>query len=121
MSFDNNMQKEKQITVILADDSKVFLETAIRFFKSDASNRINILKTAADGFEAIEFTALLNPDVLVMDLNMPGMNGLEATRIIKNLINPPKIIIISIFEAPADETLERRTGADRFLCKIIRV
>jgi DNA-binding NarL/FixJ family response regulator len=71
---------------------------------------------ADNGEKAVALTRQLRPDLVIMDVRMPVMNGVEATRQIKQLPNPPRIIIVSLCDA-STERLALRAGADAFCSK----
>ena len=76
---------------------------------------IEIVGEAADGREAIELVAECRPDVVLMDVRMPLMDGLEATRIIKDRWPEAKVIVLTMYPSHQDEALA--AGADAFLVK----
>ena len=108
----------KEIRVIIVDDSIEFLNSAIQFINSEANHNIRIQKTSKNGLEAIEDILALHPDIIIIDIDMPRMNGFEATEIIKNLIAPPKIIIVSIHDSSSYKLKAIKSGADAFLSKM---
>jgi len=67
--------------------------------------------------EALERTIELRPDVVLMDMSMPRLTGIEATRAIKKQIPDTKIIILSVHSAKVYERLARDSGADGFIGK----
>ncbi|MFB3145731.1 MAG: response regulator transcription factor, partial [Nitrospirales bacterium] len=71
----------KKIRVLITDDHRVVREGLSAIL--DTKEEIEIVGEASDGGEAVEKARELLPDVIVMDVSMPGMNGVEATRIIK--------------------------------------
>jgi DNA-binding NarL/FixJ family response regulator len=76
---------------------------------------IIVLDEAADGAEAIRLVETLQPNGVIMDVRMPGMDGLQAARLIKSRWPEIKVIIVSMYAAYCDEALA--TGADAFLEK----
>ncbi len=105
----------KRLKVMLVDDSPVFAEAAVGFLAGE--RRLYVLAVASSGHEALGRIDAERPDVVLMDLHMPKMDGLEATRRIKSLAGAPQVIMISL-----DDTVEHRfaakaAGADAFLGK----
>ncbi len=89
------------IRVLIVDDSQVVSQMLSYIFSSDPA--ISVLGIASDGEEAIAMTARLKPDIITMDIVMPGMNGFEATRrIMEN--TPVPIIIVSSSYDPSEIT-----------------
>ena len=88
----NKRNDDKVIKLIIVDDS----ETVRQSIKSmlELEDNIEIIGEAINGNKAVELSSKLNPDVILMDLKMPGMDGLEATRII--IKNNPAIKIIAL-------------------------
>jgi len=80
------------IRLLIVEDSPV--ARAILMFVLESDPEIQVVGSAADGSEAVEMVELLKPDVVTMDINMPRMNGLEATRHIMQ-VRPVPIIIVS--------------------------
>jgi DNA-binding NarL/FixJ family response regulator len=78
---------------------------------------VEVLGEAEDGWEAIRQTEALQPDVVVMDLEMPVMDGYEATHRIKVRQPAPRVIILSIHAGAGEEERARAVGADAFVVK----
>jgi len=76
-----------------------------------------IVGQASDGHEALELTRALKPDVVMMDISMPRMNGIRATERIKNEFPHVRIIGLSMHGEREHGTAIRRAGADAFLNK----
>lgn len=106
---------EKIITILQVDDSEVFLEAAKEFLSSQTGFRL--VGQARSGEEAIEQFAALSPDLVLLDLFMPGMNGLDTTRRLKAQPGAPKIIIVSMHNGSAYRSVALVAGADAFLSK----
>lgn len=103
------------IRTLLVDDSLEFLEAAERFLDSDP--QIEIVGTVDSGLDAIEKASLLQPDLVLMDLAMPGINGLEATRQIKTHLNPPRVIILTLLDNLEYRRASSAVLADGFISK----
>jgi len=82
------------INVLLADDHGVLRDGMQRLLEANAD--IKVVATADDGREAVEKAAELRPDVVVMDISMPNMNGLEATRRIADRVPATGVAILSM-------------------------
>ena len=85
-----------KIRILIADDHPVFRFGLRALLNADAE--MEVISEAASGEEAIEQAATLQPDIIVMDLNMPGVNGLEATRQIIQISPHIGILIITMFD-----------------------
>ncbi len=103
------------IRVLIVDDSVHFLEVEKRFLAMQPE--LTIVGSATSGEAAISQTDHLHPDLILMDLTMPGMNGLQATRQIKNQPNAPRIIIVTLHDQNAYRTMSETVGADGFITK----
>ena len=105
----------KKVKVLIADDHRVVREglTAILEMKED----IQIVGEAADGGEAVEKARTLMPDVIVMDVSMPGMGGVEATRIIKRELPHIGIIALTMYDDQQYIFDFVRAGATGYLLK----
>jgi DNA-binding NarL/FixJ family response regulator len=78
---------------------------------------IEIVGEAENGQAAIELAAALHPDVILMDVEMPIMDGLAATRLIKQQRPQCRVVILSIHDDEADRATARSAGADDFVDK----
>jgi DNA-binding NarL/FixJ family response regulator len=103
------------IRTLLVDDNPEFLEAAKRFLSSET--QLKIIGTAYSGQEAINKTEIHHPDLILMDLAMPDMSGLEATEFIKQRSNPPHVVILTLHNTPEYREASRDVGADGFITK----
>ena len=87
------MKLTKRITVLIVDDHMIVREGLISLLKSEST--IEVIGDAADGRQAVALALELHPDVIAMDIAMPQMNGLEATRQILKAAPETKVIILS--------------------------
>jgi len=100
------MNSAKHITVLIADDHMVVREGLRKLLEAESD--IEVVGEAATGRKAVELARKLQPDVVVMDIAMPQMNGLEATRQIRKTDPNVKILILS---AHSDDAYVERVAA----------
>ena len=103
------------LRILLVDDSPAFLHAATRALALDS--RIDIVGKASSGHQAIALVPEVQPDVVLMDVAMPGMNGFEATRQIKSRPNPPRIVMLTSHDIAHYRTAAADAGADNFVNK----
>jgi DNA-binding NarL/FixJ family response regulator len=82
-----------------------------------AHDSIDVVGEAGNGLEAVELCRTARPDVVLMDIRMPVMDGIEATRLLKGLEPAPRVILVSAYEQEALVESGRRAGADLFVVK----
>jgi DNA-binding NarL/FixJ family response regulator len=81
---------------------------------------IEVVGEAGDGREALALARELRPDVVLMDLNMPGCDGLEATRQLMLEPDPPRVLILTMFDADENIYEAMKAGASGFLLKDVK-
>jgi len=103
------------IRVLVADDNQEFRLAVRELLESDL--QIRVFGEACDGLQAISLTAHLQPDLIIMDIAMPLMNGLEATSAIRE--RWPKVVVILVTAIPSNsyQQISDRCGANAFLPK----
>jgi len=106
------------IRVLVADDQPLMRAAFEMILRPEAG--IEIVGEAADGLQAVEETRRLNPDVVLMDVRMPNMDGVEATRILAAEDRSRKILILTTFEIDEYVIEALRAGASGFLLKDVR-
>lgn len=104
-----------QFHVLIADDHPLFRK-GLRALLS-ATPDIDIVGEATTGQEAVELAAELQPDVILMDLQMPGINGVEATRQILHTSPHIRILVVTLFEDDASVFTALRAGARGYVLK----
>jgi DNA-binding NarL/FixJ family response regulator len=102
-------------TVIIVDDNAIIRELLCDFFTR--AGDFEICGQAENGREAIEKAQQLHPDLIVMDLSMPVMNGLEATKILKTLMPAVPVILYTSHSDPFVEKEARFAGASAVMSK----
>jgi DNA-binding NarL/FixJ family response regulator len=100
------------VTRVLVVDDQALVRTGFRMIL-EVEPDLEVVGEAADGLEAVEMAASLRPDVVVMDLNMPRMDGVEATR----RITSSRVLVVTTFDDDARLAGALRAGASGFLLK----
>ncbi|MFF8675038.1 response regulator [Streptomyces sp. NPDC015242] len=110
------MTRPAPIRVVLADDERM-VRTALRAILS-AEPDLEVAGEAATGAEAVSVVRELRPDVVLMDVRMPGIDGIRATeQILATLAEPPRIVVVTTFENDSYVYDALRAGAAGFLLK----
>ncbi len=102
-------------TVLIVDDDSMFRVLLKRVLTRDPN--IDVVGEARDGEEAIQLVRKLRPDVVLMDIKMPGLNGLEAMRRSKAERPVTKVIVLTIHDEGPFHSAAVAGGADAFLPK----
>ena len=112
-------RQEHKVRVLVVDDDPDFVEAAKVSLAAD--RRIEVVGGAASGDEAVRQAAALRPEVVAMDVAMPGLDGLEATRLIRKDQPECRVVLVSgsIFVDRGDEGFEaaRAAGASAYVVK----
>ena len=103
------------ITVLLADDHGV-IRDALRYLL-EAQGDIQIVAMAADGQEAVEQATIHCPDVAVMDISMPRMDGIEATKRICGLCPHTQVVMLTIYNSGEHIQRALKAGAAGYVLK----
>jgi DNA-binding NarL/FixJ family response regulator len=106
---------ETPIKVLVVDDQQLFADSLAMFLKHD--EKIEVVGTASSGAEAIDLAAKKLADVVLMDLFMPRMDGLEATKRLLELCPQTHVIVLSGLGDDEIQTQARAAGADGYLQK----
>ena len=102
------------VRVLIADDNPLFVEMIDAMLTAEG---IHVIGRAQDGQEALEQTLALDPDVTVMDISMPVLDGIEATRLIRERRPNARILVLTGSKAVSDVDRARKAGAAAFLSK----
>jgi DNA-binding NarL/FixJ family response regulator len=106
---------EKEIRVLIADDHTLFRDGLVSLLKSVPE--IDVVGTAQDGEEAIQLAASSQPDVVLMDLLMPKVNGIEATQQIIQTSPHIGVVMLTMFEDDESVFSAMRAGARGYILK----
>jgi len=112
--FDRLGERSAIVLKVLITDDRVASRKGLRALMLTQPD-IQVIGEAADGKRAIQFIKKEKPDVVIMDAYMPGMNGLEATKIIKKKWQEIRVVFLTLHEGIREEALA--AGADAFLVK----
>jgi len=104
-----------KIKLIIADDHQLFREGVINLLQS--AENVEVIAQAENGQDAIDKANQFKPDVLLIDIAMPGMNGIEATKILKDQMPELKIIAVSMHSDKQYVKGMLEAGADGYLLK----
>ena len=103
------------IRILLIDDNTAFLGAATKFLNSLAG--VAVVARATSAAEGLARAAELMPDLVLMDVVMPGMNGLKAVSLVKQGADAPKTVIVTLHDTEAYRSAARAAGADGFIVK----
>lgn len=106
------------LRVVVADD-QVLVRTGFRMI-IDARDDLEVVGEASDGHEAVRLTRDLAPDVVLMDVRMPVLDGIEATRQIAECGSRARVLVLTTWDVDAHVVAALRAGASGFLLKDIR-
>ena len=101
--------------VLIADDEPLFVETVQALLAADA--RVEVVGTATNGHDAVDLAVALAPDVTLMDIAMPMLDGIEATRRIREQVPDACVLVLTGSSISADVDRARRAGVAAFLTK----
>ena len=103
------------VRVLIVDDQLPFREASRMVV--DLTDGFEVVGEAENGEQAVELAASLDPDLILMDVQMPGIDGLEATRRIMDSDDPPRVVVMSTHESGNFEGPALAAGAAGFLPK----
>ena len=104
-----------RIRVLLVDDDAL-VRAGLRMILS-SSEEMEVVGEAADGADAVAAVQRHRPDVVLMDIRMPGTDGITATAALRRMADPPHVIVLTTFQADEHVMSALRAGADGFLLK----
>jgi DNA-binding NarL/FixJ family response regulator len=108
-------RRTSPIRVVLADDSPTFLDVLRGWLARD--EKFEIAALAHDGRQALEVVERLRPDLVLIDAVMPGCDGFQATRSIKERALAPVVIIVTLLDGEVARHAAQAAGADGFVSK----
>ena len=101
-------------TVLVADDHRQFREALVALLELDG---FEVVGQAADGADAVALAKQVRPDVVVMDLSMPVLNGLDATRLVRDALPWTPVVVLTAFTGDELERAALAAGATAYVVK----
>ena len=101
--------------LMIVDDQSLFRAGLVRLLDEDP--RVEVVGQAGDGLEAVKQAAKLKPDVILMDLKMPGQDGIEATRQINEADPTINVVVLTTFETDSQVIQALKAGARGYVLK----
>jgi len=105
------------VRVLVVDDQALFAEALMLTLAID--ERLEIVGCASSGAEAVSLAQALHPDVVLMDIHMPGMDGIEATRQVRRVSPRSRVVVVTAARSPELSAHALAAGAVRYLTKDI--
>ena len=105
--------QSREVTILLVEDHEIVRKGLHGLI--DGHSGWKVCGEAVSGNEAIEKTLALDPDVVAIDISMPGMDGIEATKRIRRLCPRTKVVIVSMYDS--QQRLAEKAGADAYVAK----
>jgi DNA-binding NarL/FixJ family response regulator len=105
----------RRVRVLIADDEPLFVEMIEALLGAD--DRVEVVGTAGDGEDAVKLARTLEPDVTLMDISMPTLDGIEAARKIREHDPAARILVLTGSSISADIDRSRQAGVAAFLTK----
>lgn len=101
--------------IVIADDHPLFRNGVRNLLKT--TEDLEVVGEASSGDEALELAAALQPDLILMDIRMPGLNGIEATRLIKEQFPRVEVLMLTMFQDDQSVFTAMRAGAKGYVLK----
>jgi two-component system NarL family response regulator len=108
-------KKPRPLRVLIADDHRLFAEALEAILTAD--ERIEVVGQAGDGSKAVELARTLDPDLVLMDVSMPVLDGFEATREIRATAEDVRVLMLTGSNSRADVDRSREVGASGYITK----
>jgi DNA-binding NarL/FixJ family response regulator len=108
-------QAAARVRVLVADDQTLFRAGLVRLLEEDP--RVEVVGQAGDGAEAVEMADRLRPDVVLMDLRMPNLDGIEATRRIVAEFPEVRVLLLTVLDADSNVIQALKAGASGYILK----
>lgn len=107
--------RSRPVRVLIADDEPLFVDSVSALLNND--ERVEVIGTASNGQDAVDLATALDPDVTLMDISMPMLDGIEAARRIRLALPDAVVLILTGSSTAADVDRARQAGVAGFLTK----
>jgi len=114
-TFTTPANDREPVRVLVVDDHALFAEALMLTLGID--DRIQVVGSAASGTEAVSLAQALRPDVILMDVHMPTMDGIEATRHVRRVSPRSRVVVVTAARSPELRAHAMAAGAERLLTK----
>lgn len=105
------------IQIVIADDHHIFVEGLKKVLAYHPEHTLEVIGVAHTGKEALHLCRTLRPDILLLDLNMPELDGLAVLEGLKTQIGPPKVVVLTMYDDPKIVKSAFKQGAEGYLLK----
>lgn len=106
---------DRRIRVLIVDDHRLFVEAVEVILEREGA--IDVVGRASNGRQGVELAETLEPDVILMDIDMPVMDGIDATRAIRERRSQASVLVLTGSSAGTDVDRARRAGAAGYVTK----
>jgi CheY-like chemotaxis protein len=106
---------ESRVRTLVVDDSPFMVKILAQILE-EAGN-FDLVGSTSDGCQALRYVSMLSPELVLMDLHMPHLNGIQATRFIKQREPAPTIVMVTSDDSPSTRTTADNAGVDAFVAK----
>jgi DNA-binding NarL/FixJ family response regulator len=103
------------VRILLVDDQPAYLRAMISVVEE--SPNFVVVGEASSGEESLALAARVDPDLVLMDVNLPGMDGLQATRLLRASESPPVVVLLSTYDDDAGQRFMAESGAAAYVTK----
>ncbi len=111
----NKIADSETLRILIADDHRVVREGLAKALSAYPDTQV--VGEASDGLQAIDLARTCYPDVVIMDISLPGMNGIQATRAIRSELPDVRVVGLSMYRKEEMEAAMLDAGADAYVCK----
>ncbi|OGG44601.1 MAG: hypothetical protein A3F84_05580 [Candidatus Handelsmanbacteria bacterium RIFCSPLOWO2_12_FULL_64_10] len=105
------------VSVLVVDNHPAFLDAVTRFLREECRGEVVVVGTASGGQEALAQARRLQPQVILLDLRMPGLSGLKAIPLLRGALPEAGIIALTLLDTDAHRQAALASGADDFVSK----